>query len=442
MRDSLFILLQRLKGGGFTKQWRTTKAIRSEKDLSICNQYLREALLAAFHNVPYYHNIFGQTMLNEKKLNFEKFDSTPLLAKDTIRKQGESLASIDYTRRKWYYNSSGGSTGEPIRFIRDKLSDKWTEATLKYYYENIIGIDELRIRKIVLWGSERDIFKGTMGYQAKITNWLSNQKLLNSFRMTQTDMEHYVKIINSYKPELIRGYVSSLYELCKFVERNKLSIHRPKIVVSGAEKLRKEAREKIESIFQTKVYDLYGSREVPAIAGECKSGLLHIFTFNNYLEVLDSMNRPVKEGEMGRIILTQLHNYSMPLIRYDIGDLGIPGPSRCTCGNPLPTLKEINGRVSDHFVKQDGTIIHGEYFTHLFYLKDFVKAFQVRQEDYKRIRILVVLQRQLDSVSKYDIENKIKLVMGQDCTVIWEFVDTIPETKSGKYIYTKSLLYS
>jgi len=357
-----------------------------------------------------------------------------------MAKYHKNLISKDCKNRRWYYNSSGGSTGEPTRFIQDDCYSKWSNATQQYYYQDLLGIDERNVKKIILWGSERDVFKGSVGLKAKVGHWLTNTIPLNSFRMTEEDMKNYIKIINSFKPDLIRGYAGSLYELCRYAEKKKLTVFAPKILISAAETLRDEMREKIESVFGTKLYDFYGSREAASIAAECKNGLMHVFMFNNYVEILDGLNQPVQEGKEGRVIVTNLHNYSMPFIRYEIGDVAVVGPEQCECGNPLPTLKKVTGRITDHFVKEDGTIIHGEFFTHLFYLKDWVRAFQVIQEDFKRIKILVVLKENINEQEKEDIEDKIKLVMGQDCKVIWEFVEEIPTTPQGKYLYTKSLV--
>jgi phenylacetate-CoA ligase len=437
-------LLLKATGSDFEKQWNEIKQIHTPNDLSITQEtYIKALLSHAYHNVPYYSKIFKENnAITSNELKINEFNKIPLLTKTILRKQREAIAANDYNTRKWYYTSSGGSTGEPVRFIQDQLLKKWVNATLRYYYEVIVGIDESGVKKALLWGSEREIFAGTIGLKAKTINWLLNAKLLNSFRMTQADMANYVKIINSQKPDLIRGYSSSLYELCNFIEKNNVPVHQPKVIISAAEMLRSDVRQKIERVFQAKVYDFYGSREAPAIAGECSNGLMHVFMFQHYLEVLDAHNMPVKQGETGKIVITQLHNYPMPLIRYEIGDLAMLGPEKCACGNPLPTLSKIVGRITDNFIKEDGTIIHGEYFTHLFYLKDWLTTFQVVQEDYKKIRVIIVLQNGINMLDKNDIETKIKLVMGQDCTVIWEFVEEIPKTQSGKYLYTKSLLHS
>jgi phenylacetate-CoA ligase len=427
----------------FGKELSEIENVKSEKDLLMFEEeYLKALLLHAYHNVKYYNVILNEVgIIENDEVDLRKFDNIPILTKSIIRQYGEKLVSNDYMTRKWYYNASGGSTGEPVKFIQDDVYSRWAAATFYYYYKHMLGIEEPIVRKVILWGSERDIFQGGLGWKVRLSNWLSNTVFLNSFRMTEDDMGRYLTIINSYKPDLIRGYAGSLYELCRYAKKRGIKMHTPKAVVSTAETLMDKMREEIEDAFGTKVYDFYGSRETNNLAGECKEGLLHIFVFHNYIEVLDSYDRPVKEGEEGRIIVTNLHNYSMPFIRYEIGDMAILGPKKCKCGSLLPTLKKITGRITDHFVKKDGTVIHGEYFTHLFYFKDWVKAFQVVQEDYQKIRILVVLKNKVNEHEKKDIENKVKLVMGWDCQVVWEFVDDIPKTPQGKHLYTLSKVW-
>lgn len=435
LRRPVWKLFLKLRGRDFDRQYNEAKKLDIQKNVE-------DLLLHAYAKVPHYGILFKKiNLVKNSKLDTSRFREIPILTKETIREHYKELVSEDYTLRGFFLNFSGGSTGEPLTFIQDRLCLKWTNATNKYYYENIIGVHEDSAKKVLLWGSERDIFEGSIGFKAKAFNFLTNTVFLNTFRMTEADMERYVRVINSCKPEIIRGYAGSLYEISSFIERKKISVYTPNVIVSAAETLRDDFRQKIETIFGTKVYDFYGSREVNGIAGECKNGLMHIFMFNNYVEVLDNKNQEVKQGENGKVVLTSLHNYSMPLIRFEIGDTAILGPDRCKCGNTLPTLKKVTGRITDHFIRKDGTVIHGEYFTHLFYQKDWVEAFRVIQEDYKKIRIMIVLRDKLvNEPEKRDIEEKIKLVMGKDCKVVWEVVDEIPKTKSGKYLYTESLL--
>jgi len=403
--------ISKVRGNNFDVEYSEIKSITDMDGLlKFQEKYLTKLLLHAYKNVPYYHRIFGEVgVVSGDAVDLSKFDKIPILTKEIMREHHEELISKEYTTRKWYYNSSGGSTGEPVRFIQDDVYGKWGNATFYYWYKNILGVDESDVRKVILWGSERDLFKGSTGLKAKIINWLTNTVFLNSFKMSDGAMKKYIETINSYKPDLIRGYTGSLYELCRYAERKNTRIHTPKIVVSSAETLSDEMREKIETVFGMKVYDYYGSRETNNLAGECESGLMHILAFHNYVEVLDIDNLPVKEG----------------------------------CRNPLPTLRKITGRITDCFTLENGTTVPAEYFIHLIGVicnKGFIKKFQVIQEDYKRVRILVIIERIMEELEKKDIEDKIKLVMGNDCKIIWEFVDEIHKTQSGKYLYTRSLI--
>lgn len=405
-------------------------------------QKRNDLFLHAYEHNKYYHQIFNHIgLIHDGEVDPSRIPDIPVLTKDIIRKNQQKLISDDYLTRKWFYNSSGGSTGEPVRLMQDDIYLRWRNATNYYYYKNILGIDEPAVKKVLLWGSERDIFKGSVGFKAKVQNWISNTVLLNTLRMTEQDIERYINTINSIKPEIVRGYAASLYELCRYAEKKKLPIYTPKIIISTAESLSDGMRETIQSSFGTKVYNFYGSREVSNLAGECKEGLMHPFMFWNYQEILDSQNQPVKMGEEGKIVVTNLFNYSMPLIRYEIGDMAILGPEECSCGNILPTVEKITGRVTDNFALKNGTTIHGGYFRRLFFTEDWVEKFQIIQEDYDKIRLVIVARGEVSGNCKLDINAKIRLVMGQDCKIKWDFVDDIPKTPSGKYMYTKSLVW-
>jgi phenylacetate-CoA ligase len=405
---------------------------------------LNNLLRHAYKHTQYYHRIFDQIgIVQGEHVNLSRIHEIPLLTKEIIRKHHEELISDDFKDRGWFYNTSGGSTGEPVRLIQDRQFQRWAKATNNYYYRNILNIDEPIVKKIIVWGSERDLFTGTIGAKTKITNWLTNTIMLNSFKMTPNDIEKYISIINTYKPDLIRGYAGSLYEICRYAEINNLNIYSPKVIVSAAETLNDDMRDQIERVFGKKLYNFYGSREVSNLAGECKDGLMHSFAFWNYQELLDEHNLPVKQGEEGKVVVTNLFNYSMPLIRYEIGDMAVLGPEHCSCGKVLPTFEKITGRITDHFILKNGATVPAEFFIHLLGVvcnTGEIKQFQVVQEDYDRIRILAVIGVGLTEEYRKNVESKIKVAVGLDCEITWDFVDNIPKTPTGKYLFTKSLV--
>lgn len=427
----------------FREQYKKIQKIKSKEDLELFTKnQLKQMLTHCYENVPYYRKKFSHLgIISVNDIEKISLKQIPILTKKDIRDHFSEMSSRDIHSRKWYFNSSGGSTGEPVRLIQDSDYRNWNHATNTYYHEKMLGIKRIIAKEVRLWGNERDIFHGGYGIQKILQNHFTNTVLLNSFRMKDSDIEQYISIINKLKPEYVRGYAGSLFELSSFSQSHKILLYSPKVVASAAETLTQDMRDIIEKGFKTKIYDFYGSRETENLAGECVNGLLHIFSFNNIIEIVDENNQPVREGEEGRILVTTLHNYSMPLLRYDIGDMGIKGPEFCSCGNILPTLKSVTGRVTDHFKLKNGSQVPAEFFIHLLGVvcnKGEIKKFQIIQEDYNKIRIDVVSHNNISDGFFHEIDKKIRVVMGFDCEITWNFVDEIPKTKSGKYRYTIS----
>ena len=133
-----------------------------EEIIKYQEEMLKLLLLHAYQKVPYYHRILPESgVISDGDIHLENFSKIPLLTKDIIRKEGKNLYSSDYLHRKPYENTSGGSTGEPVRFIQDKEYDEWNIAT-KIHFNRVLG-KQIGDREIKFWGSERDIIEGTIG---------------------------------------------------------------------------------------------------------------------------------------------------------------------------------------------------------------------------------------------------------------------------------------
>lgn len=427
VRSRLYLLGRRLVT---FPQWESYyREITGGADLS--KRYLSSLLEHAAKHVPYY----SAAMKSHGRL-----EDLPVLTKPILQAHFDDLKSDQIDGYKWYLNSSGGSTGQPQTFVQDRTYLQWNLATQAYYYRAILGIEFESVRKVVLWGSERDFFHTASGLKPKLSNWLTQTTFLNTFKVSPSRMREYINIVNRRKPRLIKGYAGSLYELARTARDCGIDVHAPDLVYSSAETLMPHMRETIEETFGCKVFDFYGSREVGAIAGECRSGMMHVFDFNTMVEVVDAAGQPVEPGKEGRLIVTTLHNYSMPLIRYEIGDTGVRG-GKCDCGLTSPTLERVTGRLTDHFITTGGDIVHGEYFTHLFYFRDWIKEFQVLQTDVDRIEVYFVSDGEAVAADVDDINDKIRLVMGQNCVIEWIRAGEIPRTPQGKMLYTRSLVW-
>ncbi len=437
IRKSIYLSYSSLRGYEFTKLY---KILIDEDNhgssADITKVLLIKLLLHSQQCVPYYNDLFNEVITQEEieqnpKLCLSKL---PILTKDIIRTNFERLKSSDLERRNYYFNTSGGSTGEPIKLIQDKEFDNWSTA-LTYLYSYLVGRD-VGEREVRLWGSERDIFQGSMGWKANFFNFLNNTTYLNAFQMTSQKMRQFIRSLNRNPPKLIIAYAQSIYELAKFAEQEQIEIIPQQAIMTSAGTLYPWMREKIATVFQCQVFNRYGSREVSNIACE-RPGYegLWVAPWGNYVEIVDDENNPVPPGVEGNILVTSLRNYAMPLIRYKIGDRGVLGESH----GAGQILQRVSGRNVDTFKTQDGTLIDGEYFTHLLYFKDWVNKFQIIQKNYSLI-VIKIIKSDIDYQAKEldDIIEKCQVIMGKNCEVKFEFVTDIPTNASGKFRYTIS----
>lgn len=409
---------------------------------------LKNLLMHAYHHVPFYRETLKNSgvVKNQNTIDLAHFHRIPLLDKAKIRYHFDYLESDDLSNRKWHKNSSGGSTGQPITFIQDSYFSDWSSA-VSILYDAWTGYS-FSDRKILLWGSIRDLSALKESLKNRLIKWLRNDVWLNAFLMTPDEMHAYVKRINQFKPIQILSYAESIYELSRFIEREGLRVYSPRAIMTSAGTLFPHMRDTIGRIFKAPVFNRYGSREVGAIASECEHHHgLHVCIPTHYVEIIRSDGNPTNPGEVGEIVVTSLVNYAMPLIRYRIGDMGMWSDHLCSCGRTWPLLKEVSGRVTDVFYRRDTAIVSPEYLIHLIGIElnnGWIQKFQVVQEDYDHLCVSIVTIDSVNDPKTYysdeikKITEGIHLVMGENCKVEYKFVSDIEHTVSGKYRYTIS----
>jgi len=442
----VYVMIKRRNQRTFLDFLRRAESLTEKQIQKLQEERLRALLRHAYENVPYYRRqieSLGGLQVVESRDVKSFLSELPLLTKTTVREFREDLKSQDLKSRKWFYNTSGGSTGEPVRLIQDSVFYEYGQA-VKRLYDLWTGY-RVGMPKVVLWGSERDLFLGRESLKIRFGRWLRNEYWLNAFRMGPSEMRKYLRLINTVRPVQILAYAEAAYELARFAEREGLKVYPPRAVMTSAGTLYTYMRETIQRVFGAPVFNRYGSREVGDIACECEAHEgLHICPVTHYVEILREDGTPARPGEVGEVVVTSLTNYAMPLIRYRIGDMAVWAEEKCSCGRAWPLLKTVTGRVTDTFVTKDGTRVHGEFFTHLVYFRDWIRKFQFIQEDYNLIVLLVVPSCRFEEAKDIikhehrDLEKKIQIVMGESCRLEIKLVDDIPPSPSGKYRYTVS----
>ncbi|WP_201353790.1 phenylacetate--CoA ligase family protein [Hydrogenimonas urashimensis] len=396
----------------------------------------------AYKNVPYYSKIFKDLGLVQRGVvelkDLSELKNFPFLTKEIIRQQKENLYSKDLNKRNHYVNTSGGSTGEPVKFLqcdKYKLSNKANFELVKFL-RGCTPYDST----IIIWGADRDIAIGKRSLKDRFLDFQLNRVCLNSYKLSENDMINFLKILNKRPPKLIISYIQSIYELAKFAKENKIYVEKQNAIHTSAGTVYDYMRDLIEDVFQCKIFNHYGSREVGPIATECSAhDGLHIMMEHTIVEVVNEKGELCKPGEEGEIVVTSLHNFAMPLIRYKIGDIGIfQEYTHCSCGCSYPKLHKVLGRSTDFFINTKDEKIYGAYFTHIFYFRNWIEKFQVIQKTKDKILIKIVKKDKIPKNELDDIVKKIKFLMGDECEVNFEFVKDIPKTETGKFLYTIS----
>ncbi|WP_424353326.1 phenylacetate--CoA ligase family protein [Methanosarcina mazei] len=411
-------------------QWQSSEEQKLQQE-----KQLQNMIRFVYGNVPYYHKLFKELKISPDDIRtLEDLRKLPILTKDTIKANWEDFKPANLSSIKYYKKTTGGSTGTPFEF-RFSKPDRFLSVSILYRGWSYGGY-KLADKMVFLAGSALDV--GTESSIIKKTHEITrNLKKLSSFDMGIQDMENYTKIINSFNPRFLRGYASSIDFFAKHIDKKNEQINFD-AVFTTSEKLYPHMRKNIENVFSCDVFDGYGLYDGGVSAFECQEhNGLHIDTERSIMEIVDENGCQLEEGT-GSIIATSLHNFAMPFIRYDTGDLGNLVEDVCGCGRESKLLKEVLGRSVDILITPEGKSVHGWFFLYIMweYCKG-VKEYQVVQDKISHITIKMVIDASFDEKQLDKIRSIVK-TKSDGWDLEFKFVDRIERTKAGKYKFIVS----
>jgi phenylacetate-CoA ligase len=436
MLDRLkFVAAHEVGHGGFYPDYlrlkqnerRPLEVLKAEQKVA-----LRRMLQYAGDNVPYYRRLFR--ILNFDPSNFrnlEELQQLPILTKETVKNHYDELVSSRIRRIPHIEETTGGSTGTPMKYLVSQR-DRMLGGALLYRGWGYAGY-ELGDRMVFLAGMSlgvdprRQLLKSAHEF-------FRNIRKLSTLSMGEQEMQGFVDVIQSFRPRFIRGYASSVYAFARWALHNDVRLPPAKAVFTTSEKLYPRMRDTIAGVFSCDVFDGYGLYDGGLTAFECAEHRgMHIDMERSVMELVADDGQQLESGQ-GRIIATSLANYAMPLIRYDTNDIGIVSPDPCPCGRPYPLLREICGRSGDFLYTPEGRAVHSLLFAYIFDELPWVKEYQVVQERLDRITIRVIPDAGFD---ERKLENARALIQKQSETwnVDFSVVSHIEKTRSGKYKY-------
>ena len=395
---------------------------------------LKKLLAHAFENTTFYPELWAKVGIHtiDDIQCMADFEKLPLVTKDDITQHYQGLIAKNYANN--IKKATGGSTGQPFRFELNTDSNTRREAIMWRGY-GWLGAG-LGKKTLYLWGADIGQATKLKTLKNNLYHAFYNRKMLNSFAMNTSNMQVYVADINSYRPKALVSYVNPLYELAKYIIAKKLSVFSPDTILTGAEPLHDFQRDVIEKAFNCNVYNTFGCREFMLMSAECQAYKnLHINIDHLVVETITDNGRVITD-ESGDLVVTDLYNYGMPLIRYLNGDRATLINSPCGCNNPLPIMKSIDGRKLDIIKTPSGKKIPGELFPHLFKEFEKITRFQVKQSEINALNIAMIVSTALTAAEQEKICDEINKYAEGELILQLNFVDDIPLTVSGKHRVT------
>lgn len=402
-----------------------TQSLKREDLLARQRRDLADIVEFAAAHTPYYAETLAP-LLHGGRFDFNEL---PVLIKDDVIRRLDDLLADTADRSQAKLGHTGGSTGKPLAFWYDDAKHELMRAGMMRSYM----LSGWRPGQKILnfWGARQDVVPGGV-FGAQLGDAIAAEHTISAYEYTEAQLIEWARFIQRYRPVLLQGYASVLAEVARVVLENGLAMPKTLLgVYSTAEVLTDAQRQRMQQAFGCKVFNQYGSREIPNIACECSHGKLHVFTDMVFLESR-------KIDDENRLLVTSLTNRLMPMIRYDIGDSGRLLDGECECGLPFPLMEMDLCRQNDLIRTPSGKTVHPSYFNRLLYGQTQIRQYQWVQRDLDQLELNLVAPP-LGSETLASLEASIHREVDARMVLKVHYLDDIPRTVSGKHRFVISL---
>jgi len=386
---------------------------------------LRGLLRRAQAESPYYRDLFRQAGFDpDGDFGFRDFARIPTLGKDHLLEHAERLRSATLPERLVRSDSTGGSTGQPVRVWKGPGERGWAEGGWQFFTEQL-GCREAA-RTAFLWGHHLDARPRKRSWPT-LSDLLSNAYWFDCFHLDDAKLLQYHRELTDLDPECLVAYGGALAALANVLERRGLGATYPRrAIITGAEKVWPHERTLIERVFGRPVHERYGSRDVGLMGIQLHPTESTDFT----VDWCNVLVEPETEGESPTgILVTKLNGDGMFLIRYRVGDLAVFPPG-ARSGGPAFSLVEVAGRELEGIVNPSGGWIHGAVFPHM--MKDYpVRDFQVHQHADSSLTVRLVTRGDWTADDEAALRKQLAGIV-PEVAINLSFVDEIPRTPANK----------
>ena len=399
---------------------------------------LQRLVKHAFASCAFYRERFARAGISPADIrSLEDLRALPILEKATIQERMADMVAEGWPVRDLIRNQTGGSTGTPVPFFLsgDRKCSR-AAATLRH---NRWAGWEVGDRAAVIWGAPRD--RPADSLRSRLRGALLREpQWLDTSGLTEATMEHFRASLARYRPRVIQAYARSAVVFARWLESTGKGVHQPHSIVTSAEVLEDDDRRLLERVFGCRVFNRYGCREVSVVASECgeHSGM-HVMAEGLFVEI-ETPTGPTQPGEVGSILVTDLLNHAMPLIRYRIGDVASWATGHCACGRHLPRLERVGGRVTDFLVGEGGKLVSGVFLaTYVVAQRPSLGQVQIHQHRLDRVVYKLRPGPGFDTIADEDyLQRATREYLGEGLSAEIEIVDHLPHLPSGKFLFSCS----
>jgi len=423
LRRRAIQLYQRATGRRFLErldELNRTQWLSKDELFELQRDKLHRLLEYAYEHVPYYHHSFDRAGFHPDDVltSLSALQKIPILTKSIIRKNLNDLLTTEPQRREQMSRlTTGGSTGHPLVFMQDNDFRDYVTADIHRHLGWASW--ELGQPHAYIWGASFEVETAT-AVRVRLMNWALNRFVTNAYILSEESMSAFAAQVRRRRPRILFGYPSSVYRFAEFARARGWDDIKFDAIFSSAEVLYPAQRRLIEQVFDGRMFDRYGTRELGGICCECQAHTaLHVSIENVYVEILRDLDGDelAQPGETGHIVVTNLNNYGMPFIRYSVEDMGAwSSIENCPCGRGLPLMDLVQGRRVDMFKTKDGRAVWGGFASPLFGM-DGVKQFQLVQKSLDRVVARIVRDGELAQDRLAQIERTVKLALGEHVDV-------------------------
>jgi phenylacetate-CoA ligase len=396
---------------------------------------LQDLIEYAYAHVPYFRTRMKEAGLEPAAVREpQDLALLPLMRKADVRRNRELMRSDIAGKLSSF--TTGGSTGEPLIFDLSKrrvASRVACRMRTSRWWGVMPGDPE-----IAIWGSPVELNR--QDSIRKIRDYFLSTRLLSAFEMNPGTISRYLDILERAKCRQLFGYPSAIYLLCVQARKEGRNLRRLgiKVVFVTGEVLFPYQRETIVETLNAPVANGYGARDSALIAHECPQGGLHVLSDAVILELIAPDGRPVRAGEPGEIVITDLYSHEAPFIRYATGDIAVMSTRRCSCGRALPLLEAVEGRSNDSILAPDGRVINSLALIYPIREIEGVERFRVCQRALDAFHVQVVRNQNYPVDAEERIRRNWTQLLRVPLHVTFEYVQELPVERSGKFRHVVS----